>query len=156
MAGQKNRGFTLIEIAVVVAIMGIVAAIAIPMYSDYLLKSRRAEAKVALTGLAQLQETFYSKRNMFSPNLTGNDSLDCDRKGLCMTRDSKTLTVDGNYELSILTPTTLDPVNIRFRLQAKTFSDKQKKDTKCETFILDETNTKSASRVGGAANPECW
>lgn len=51
-----QRGFTLIEVMVVVVILGILAAIAIPSYVEYVNRSRRTEAKTALLQVAQWQE----------------------------------------------------------------------------------------------------
>ncbi len=65
---KSTKGFTLIEILIVVAILGVLAAIAIPSYQGSVLLSRRAEAKSTLLQVASDQERFYSNSNSYSTN----------------------------------------------------------------------------------------
>ncbi|KQU82892.1 pilus assembly protein PilE [Variovorax sp. Root318D1] len=60
-----QRGFTLIELMIVVAIVGILASIAYPAYQDSLLKGRRAEARTALLELMQQQERYMTQRGTY-------------------------------------------------------------------------------------------
>lgn len=53
---NSRRGFTLIELMVAVAIMGLLAAIALPSYQSYIRKSRRSDAFIALSGVQLAQE----------------------------------------------------------------------------------------------------
>ena len=58
-------GFTLIELMITVAIVGILAAIAYPAYQDSILKGRRAEGRAALLNLLQQQERYYTQTGSY-------------------------------------------------------------------------------------------
>ena len=62
---RVNRGFTLIELMIVVAIVAILAAIAYPAYTESVRKGRRAEARTALAELLQQQERHMTQRNCY-------------------------------------------------------------------------------------------
>lgn len=70
---QKNAGFTLIELMMVIAIMGILIAIAVPSYRDYLIRSRVQEATSTLSDLRTRMEQYYTdNRNYGTGGLCGN------------------------------------------------------------------------------------
>ncbi len=60
-----HAGFTLIELMIVVAIIGILATIAYPSYQDSVKKSRRADAKSALMGFVNAMERYYTENNTY-------------------------------------------------------------------------------------------
>lgn len=66
---QKQQGFTLIEIMIVVAIIAIVSALAYPSYVTYVQKSKRSDAKVGLQQLAQRQEAYFSRAYSYASTL---------------------------------------------------------------------------------------
>lgn len=63
---KVNRGFTLLEVMIVVVIIAILAAVAIPSYRDSVTKSRRADAQGALQGFAQAMERFYTQNGTYA------------------------------------------------------------------------------------------
>jgi type IV pilus assembly protein PilE len=65
--GAHSGGFTLIEVVVVMAIIAILAAIAIPNYTEYIRRGHRSDAKTALLQVAQWQERFRTENNAYSP-----------------------------------------------------------------------------------------
>lgn len=60
-----QTGFTLIELMIVVAVIGILAAVAYPMYTDQIRKGKRAEARAGLANLLQQQERYFTQRNTY-------------------------------------------------------------------------------------------
>lgn len=66
MKKQHTQGFTLIELLIVVAVVGILAAVAYPSYTDSVLKGKRAQARTALAELMQQQERYMTQRNCYA------------------------------------------------------------------------------------------
>lgn len=62
---MHQRGFTLVELLVVVAIMGLLFAIAYPHYASFVVKARRTEAQAALLAIMQDQERYFTRHNTY-------------------------------------------------------------------------------------------
>jgi type IV pilus assembly protein PilE len=70
---RANRGFTLIELMIVVAVIGILAAIAFPSYQESVAKSRRADAQRALMAADQYMRRVFSTTDTFANVTLPND-----------------------------------------------------------------------------------
>ncbi|MBV9190455.1 MAG: type IV pilin protein [Betaproteobacteria bacterium] len=62
---RQNRGFTLIELMITVAIVGILGGIAYPSYQAYVKRAYRADARAQILDMAQKQERYYSSNNTY-------------------------------------------------------------------------------------------
>lgn len=71
----KQSGFTLIELMIVVAIIGIIAAIAYPSYLDQVKSTRRGDAQGALASFANAMERYYTQNNTYIGADGGNSAI---------------------------------------------------------------------------------
>lgn len=78
---MKNKGFSLIELLVVLAIIAMLAAYAIPNYRDYVVRSKRVEAQNKVLEVAGMYEKFYANTNAYPTDVRGGGT------GLSLTND---------------------------------------------------------------------
>ena len=130
---KNNRGFTLIELMIVVAILAIVAAWGYSSYRDTILKSHRSEGLGELLVIADKLERFYSDQGRYDTAVLS------DIHG--------TSSGNGYYVLSITTATA-----VQFTITAAPQGG-QADDTKCGTFTLTSQGTRTAS---GTDADKCW
>jgi type IV pilus assembly protein PilE len=68
---SRRRGFTLIELMIVVAIVGVLASVALPSYREYVNRGRRADAQTQLLAAQQWMERFYSQNYRYDEDSGG-------------------------------------------------------------------------------------
>ncbi|MCW8275817.1 prepilin-type N-terminal cleavage/methylation domain-containing protein [Pseudomonas sp. PCH199] len=129
---RSNRGFTLIEIMIVIAIIGIVMTIAMPNFTEYLNKGRRTEVAGLLSEQAQILERFYSQNNVYT-GVTG-------------------LSAGNDYYT--ITPTLTDQA---FLLTAVRKAGKSMATDKCGDFTIANTGVRSmVNATAGLTTKDCW
>lgn len=80
MQQRAQQGFTLIELMIVIAIVGILAAIALPAYQDYTVRAKMSEPLAALSEAKTTLSEYYVTNNAFPPNTTiGGVNTDPDK-----------------------------------------------------------------------------
>lgn len=65
----RQRGFTLVELMVVIVIVALLAAIAVPLYTNYVKDARRSEAAGALAAVATAEQTYYQRNGAYANTL---------------------------------------------------------------------------------------
>lgn len=141
MIKLKQHGFTLIEMMIVVAIIGILAAFAYPSYMQHVQKAKRSDAHVGLNEVFQRQERNFILNRTYSSTLTG------------LGYSSNTpATPEGEYTLALSGVTAT-----AFTVTATPVSGKtQASDNKCKSISLDQRGAKSAKDSSNNASTVCW
>lgn len=136
-APTKQRGFTLIELMIVVVIIGILAAIGYPSYRNYVLRSNRTEGYAALTDAATRQERFFSNNNSYTADMTN------------LNFDANPYITNQNqfYSVAVDAPTAGCPIASCFSITA-TAQGRQADDTGCPTLTLNSQGTRTPA--------DCW
>lgn len=136
---NKQSGMTLIELMIVVAIVGILAAIAYPSYQEQALEGRRSEGRSALLEIAQAQERFYTANGSYAASIADSDGdgdPSNDLNGVSGTTENGyyTLTTTGGSTFTATaTPTAAD--------------------ADCTTITLTNLGVKGGT---GADSSKCW
>ncbi|MBK8971954.1 MAG: prepilin-type N-terminal cleavage/methylation domain-containing protein [Hahellaceae bacterium] len=131
---QHKRGFTLIELMVVVAVIGILAAIAYPAYTNNVRKSNRAEAKAAIMEAAARQEKLFAQSFSYARDMT---SLGYSANPF--------VTDNGKYSVAVTNPSSAasPAAATTFTLTATALG--AQTDDSCDGFSITHIGTKGVS-----------
>lgn len=135
----KVQGFTVIELLIAVAILGVLSAIAIPSYLDNVARSRRAEAKTVLLQVASEQERFFSSNNTYTTN-------DFPLTGVADGRESES----GYYDVSVAA---CGGGAIGNCFVATATAQNEQAGETCTTLTFSNTGVRGST---GADADECW
>lgn len=146
---KKQKGFTLIELMITVAIVAILAAIAVPSYQRYVLRSHRVEARNVLQTIAQRMEQNYKITRQWNKNSDNKDINDkkLEEWGLQYVPVGTT-EKNARYKISFVS----DPTADKYTLRAEA-TNAQKNDKDCAAFFLNQSGVKVAVKGDGKNTP---
>ncbi len=137
---KRPNGFTLIELMIVVAILGIVIAFGYPAYRDQIVKARRADGMAFILDIADRQERFYADRGTYTTTMTDLGYADANSP-------------EGAYYTAAITDDPANDLTITFTVTV-TPQNGQEADTRCGAFTLTSLGVKT---IGGSSTvQDCW
>ena len=149
---SKHQGFTIIELMIVIVIIGVIAAIAIPAYSDYVTRARRADAKKAILALQIAQEKLRANCVFYAQNIGNANSCGANSGSTTVLGD--TSSPDGYYSLAVEAGSASSTA---YTLVASPTGSQN--DPECLNFVLTVNGASTARSNTGTATDDiatCW
>lgn len=135
---ETQKGFTLVELMIVVTIIGILAAVAVPAYSQYTLRAKRSAAESFIMSVANKQEQYILDARQYATTVA-------------LLNMASPTEVAANYNITITNVGTNPPT---YTINAVPIGAQLANDTKCGTVSIDQAGTKGKTGTDTVAN--CW
>lgn len=153
----STQGFTLIELMVVVAIVGILSAIAYPNYTQYVARGRRADAQKALLEAAQYMQRWYAAHNTYQTTAGGD---------VVLATTAPALSHSPTNGAAVYSITVSNSTGSGYTLTATPVTTGPMAHDECGRLMLDSTNIRGVDADGdgtmdtgtaaAAATAKCW
>jgi len=142
-----QRGFTLLELMIVVAIVAIISAFAFPSYMQHVVNTKRTAATSALLRIADRQQQFFMDNKTYAADLT---NLGLPANPVFLSDDGRSVAAGDDDVVYLLTLANVTATT--FTAIAAPMASQLKRDAACGTMTLNQAGTKGA--LGGG--DDCW
>ena len=143
-ARRAARGFTLVELMVVIAVVAILTTIAVASYRSYVLRATRTEARMALLAIQVAQEKFFLQNNQYAQTLA--TAIAAPPAGLGVALAAGGVTLGGHYTVSFPAATANT-----YTVQAVATGTQTADKAACLTFTINEQGVRTPVDSSG-----CW
>ncbi len=132
---RKLKGFTLIEMMVVIVIISILAAVATASYRSYIVKARRTSAQEELLQIQQIVEEFYALNHTY--------------------QNAYSTTTKEQYTYALVLPGTSGGFS-GYRLTATAQPGQASSDAECAVLYINRNGTRGGGKTGSLTEGNCW
>ncbi len=142
IVNHRQAGFTLVELVIAIAILAILIGIAIPSYTEYVIRTNRAEARISLQNAAQALERCYTRYSAYT-------HADC----------TVATTLQGAGFLSENDHYLVESTAIAaatYSLTATPQGGQATRDSKCDVFTLTQTGQRGMTGTHSWTSDRCW